>query len=140
MANDWMPSLRSRSNSRRIGPAAGDFNTTAVEDRDKAMLDRFVRPHWTVAQDVGCDGCKGTSYYAPRDDWSFLDMILFSPAQAAESEWRIQSGGVFIADAYSDQLNDDGTVKRFNLEERAGVSDHLPLVTTLDRLDRVGPL
>jgi hypothetical protein len=63
-------------------------------------------------------------------------MILFSPARKAEHRWGIKKGGVYIADSYSDQLNADGTVKRFNLAGREGVSDHLPLVMALEAISR----
>ena len=114
--------------------AAGDFNTTAVEDRDKDMLGRFARPFWTVAHDVGCDGCKGTSYYAPRDDWSFLDMILWSPAsdRGRKATWNLRADSVRIASAAPGQLRPDGTPWRFEMPGATGVSDHLPVVVTIE--------
>lgn len=110
--------------------AAGDFNTTAVEDLDKAMLDRFVRPHWTVAQDVGCDECRGTSYYAPRDDWSFLDTIIWSSGK--NTTWKLRADSVRIANAAPGQTRQDGTPWRFEIETGAGVSDHWPMVITIE--------
>lgn len=114
--------------------AAGDFNTTAREDREKDMLARFVRPFWTVAHEVGCDGCQGTSYYAPRDDWSFLDMILWSPAtkRGEKATWNLRAESVRIAAAAPGQLRADGTPWRFEVAAGAGISDHLPLVVTIE--------
>jgi len=114
--------------------AAGDFNTTVVEDRDKDMLARFARPYWTVAHDVGCDGCKGTSYYAPRDDWSFLDMILWSPAKDSgeNATWTLRADAVRIANAAPAQVRADGTPWRFEMPAGSGVSDHWPLVVTIE--------
>ena len=100
--------------------------TTIYDDR--------VRPFWTVAHEVGCEGCKGTNYWARGDSWSFLDTILFSPPRKGDSNWRIKEGGIFLADQVADQLNDDGTVKRFDLKSLEGVSDHLPLVMTLESI------
>jgi hypothetical protein len=54
--------------------AAGDFNTTSLEDRKKDMLGRLARPSWTVTHEVGCEGCKGTYYYAPGRSWRKRNM------------------------------------------------------------------
>ena len=132
IAYDHLNALRARVPLDHFVFAAGDFNTPQREMVDTPIMDDRVRPFWIVAHEVDCDGCRGTNYWPRGDSWSFLDMILFSPGQAAESDWRIQTGGVYIADAYGDQRNADGTVKRFNLEDREGVSDHLPLVMTLE--------
>jgi endonuclease/exonuclease/phosphatase family metal-dependent hydrolase len=114
--------------------AAGDFNTTVIEDREKDMLARFARPYWTVTHEVGCDGCKGTSYYAPRDDWSFLDMILWSPAtdRGENATWELRADSVRIANAAPSQARPDGTPWRFEMPTGRGVSDHWPLVVTIE--------
>ena len=112
--------------------AAGDFNTTALEDRDKAMLDRFVRPNWTVAHEIGCDGCQGTSYFAPRDDWSFLDIILWSPDRGEKATWSLRADSVQIANLAPEQTHPDGTPRRFEMPAGTGVSDHFPLVATIE--------
>jgi len=112
--------------------AAGDFNTTSSEDAAKGMLDRFVHRHWTVAHETGCDGCKGTSYYGRDDSWSFLDMILWAPPRTSSATWRIRPGSVHIANAYAAQVTDADTPARFRLKERSGVSDHWPLVVTIE--------
>jgi hypothetical protein len=126
--------LRASLPADRDAFAAGDFNTTAVEDRDKNMLARFARPYWTVAHEVGCDGCRGTSYYAPRDDWSFLDMILWSPAtvRSEKTTWQLRADSVRIANAAPAQVRRDGTPWRFEMPGGAGVSDHWPVVVTIE--------
>ncbi len=98
------------------------------------MLDRFVRPHWTVAHEVGCDGCKGTSYYAPRDDWSFLDMILWAaPSDRRENAtWDLRADSVRIANAAPGQKRADGTPRRFEMPGGTGVSDHWPVVAVIE--------
>ena len=114
--------------------AAGDFNTTSTEDRKKDMLDRFARPYWTVAHDAGCGDCKGTNYYARDDNWSFLDMILWSPAndRSAPQWWQLRENSTHIANRISNQVTNKGTPARFNLPEGTGVSDHWPVVMTID--------
>ena len=126
--------LRANLPPDRDAFAAGDFNTTAVEDREKDMLARFARPYWTVAHEVGCDGCKGTSYYAPRDDWSFLDMILWSPAtdRGGNATWELRADSIRIANAAPGQVRRDGTPWRFEMPAGSGVSDHWPLIVTIE--------
>jgi hypothetical protein len=126
--------LRAGLPSDRDAFAAGDFNTTSVEDRGKDMLGRFVRPYWTVTHEVGCDDCKGTSYYAPRDDWSFLDMILWSPAadRGEKATWFLRTDSVRIANAAPGQMRPDDTPWRFEMPGGTGVSDHWPVVVTIE--------
>lgn len=111
--------------------AAGDFNTPRREMQDTSIMDEMVRPFWIVAHEVGCEGCKGTNYWRRGESWSFLDMILFSPA--ASSRWTLDVDSIDVVTAYEGQLHEDGTPKRFDLEAREGVSDHLPIVMSLER-------
>jgi len=119
--------------------AAGDFNTPKREMEGTAIMDDMVRPYWTVAHEVGCDGCKGTNYWARGETWSFLDMILYSPAKAGANEWRLVPDAVEVLDGYEDQLRADGTPKRFDLVNREGVSDHLPILITLEAVETTRP-
>ncbi len=66
--------------------AAGDFNTTRLEDEQERLLDRFARPDWTLAHDVGCGGCQGTHYYGRGESWSFLDMILLAKPRGEKQQ------------------------------------------------------
>lgn len=108
--------------------AAGDFNTTREEDANKNMLETWVRPTWQVAHDL-CKDCPGTSYYPPKDDWSFLDMIFWR----ASEDWEMRRS--YLANGTPAQRNGDGTPRRFALPEASGVSDHWPLVLEIARLD-----
>lgn len=114
--------------------AAGDFNTTSKEDSNLDLLGRFVRPRWTVAHEVGCDGCPGTQYYAPDDSWSFLDMIIWSPTRdrGVDATWEIRADSIAIANRTAAQVTADGTPARFELPQGHGVSDHWPLIMTIE--------
>ena len=112
--------------------AAGDFNTTSREDAEQNMLDRFARPNWTVAHDIGCAACKGTQYYARDDNWSFLDMILFAAARGEKTTARIRAESVRIANDNPAQVSRFDTPLRFNAAERRGVSDHWPMIATIE--------
>ena len=127
MAYQKLSRLKSALAAGQPAFAAGDFNTTSEEDENKNMLSRLVKPDWQVVHE-NCDGCKGTSYYPPKDDWSFLDMILWSQGDSA---WRMNSDSVLIANKTSAQVTNKDTPARFELPEGTGVSDHWPLVFTI---------
>ncbi len=112
--------------------AAGDFNTTSTEDAREGMLDRFARPQWTVAHDVGCEECRGTYFYGRDGTWSFLDMILFAPARGGKTTAEIRADSVAIANGFAPQVTRDGTPQRHRSGERRGVSDHWPMIATIE--------
>lgn len=133
-AYEYLNVLKSTLPDDRPAFAAGDFNTTSAEDANEAILDRFVRPWWTVVHEQGCEGCRGTSYYARDGTWSYLDMILWSPShgRSADATWRLRGGSVRIANRMPGQVTDKGTPARFELPEGSGVSDHWPLVFSIE--------
>jgi len=112
--------------------AAGDFNTTSREDREMHMLDTWARPYWTVAHDIGCKACKGTQYYARDDSWSFLDMILFREARGGNTTAQFRADSVRIANRNPAQVAPNRTPERFNWAGKRGVSDHWPMVATIE--------
>ncbi len=116
--------------------AAGDFNTTSSEDARERLLDRYVRPHWTVAHDVGCETCSGSYYYGRDDTWSFLDMILFSPGRGENATTRIRADSVEIANRNPAQVSAEGTPERFRSATQTGVSDHWPIVATIELTEK----
>ena len=112
--------------------AAGDFNTTRSENVEKRLLDTWARPHWTLAHDIGCQDCNGTHYYARGDDWSFLDMILFTAARGGKTTAQIRADSVQIANGIQAQVTPKGTPLRFDAGRRRGVSDHWPMLATIE--------
>ena len=112
--------------------AAGDFNTTGKEDQRERLLDNYARAHWTLAHDVGCEACGGTYFYRGDSSWSFLDMILFAPARGSKTTAQIRGDSVQIANRYPPQRNENGSPRSFRSDERTGVSDHWPLVATIE--------
>jgi endonuclease/exonuclease/phosphatase family metal-dependent hydrolase len=112
--------------------AAGDFNTTSTEDRMQNMLDRFARPDWIVTHE-DCASCPGTNYYRPRDEWSFLDMILYAPAnRGADATWQVAPGSSRLANLTPAQTSRWNTPARFEIDPLRGLSDHWPLIVKLE--------
>ncbi len=134
MAYEHLNALKAALPPGRPVFAAGDFNTTSAEDRDEDMLARYVRPDWIVAHEIGCADCRGTSYFAPRDDWSFLDMILWSPGatRGEYATWRLRGETVWIPNQAPGQTRPDGTPWRFEMPGGHGVSDHWPMLITIE--------
>jgi endonuclease/exonuclease/phosphatase family metal-dependent hydrolase len=116
--------------------AAGDFNTTSVEDAREGLLTELARPHWTLAHDVGCGDCEGSYFYHGDSTWSYLDMILFSPARGAKTTAQIRGDSVHIANRYPPQRSENGTPERFRAETQSGVSDHWPMVATIQLTEK----
>ncbi|MFK8016449.1 MAG: endonuclease/exonuclease/phosphatase family protein [Gammaproteobacteria bacterium] len=118
--------------SGRAAFAAGDFNTVTAE---RWILDQHVARDWTLAHLAGCTDCRGTYYYAPNDDWSFLDMILVNPSLSAggSTGWALDPSRTRVARAWPQQSKPDGTPRRFDVASGLGVSDHWPLSIQLRR-------
>ena len=116
--------------------AAGDFNTSSTEDEQTGLLQRYAKPHWTIAHELGCGDCKGTNYYARNDVWSFLDMILYSPASGKNATWQIRANSVQVANQTPAQVTPAGTPLRHDPSTRVGVSDHWPIVLTLEHREK----
>ncbi|HVJ65873.1 MAG TPA: endonuclease/exonuclease/phosphatase family protein [Bdellovibrionota bacterium] len=101
--------------------AAGDFNITGQEEREKKILEPYLS-QWQIAHRL-CRSCKGGSSYYPKDKtWSYLDQMWF------------RSGGAWRADLKTIRIvNDhqplDTPPESFALEngKGRGVSDHFPL-------------
>ena len=131
LAYEHLTALRDKLPPEHNVFAAGDFNTTSIEDEQKNLLAQYARPFWAVSNDA-CTDCPGTYYYSRDDNWSFLDMILFSPASSEKTTWQIRADSVHIANQSPAQVTRDGTPQRFNVEARTGVSDHWPLAATIE--------
>lgn len=135
-AYEQLHALRDALPDDRLVFAAGDFNTTSAEDEREHLLDRYVRPYWTLAHDVGCSDCKGSYYYGRDGTWSFLDMILFSGTRGKKTTAQIRADSVVIANRYPAQISPNGIPARFRSAENIGVSDHWPIVATIELIEK----
>ncbi len=117
----------------RMSVAGGDFNITASEDAALHLLDEIVSRQWLISHRLGCSGCAGTHYYSPKEEWSFLDMILLShnlhPGGGAP--WVVLRDSVRIPNGAPQQKNRYGSPARFDPLFGVGVSDHWPVILQL---------
>ncbi len=116
----------------RLAFAAGDFNTPSLEDKEHRLLEQYVKPKWLIAHQLGCDDCKGTSYYPPKDDWSFLDMILVRTSTDRSGYWGLNNAATRLVNTYPEQRTEQGYPRRFSNSPPGGVSDHWPLLIELN--------
>lgn len=103
--------------------AGGDFNVPSEEEDSTHIIRDIVEPDWFVAH-KRCKGCKGTSYYPPKNSWSFLDMIIVRKNAALEHS----DLSTVVVQATPEQTAEDGTPNGFELPGPIGVSDHWPLL------------
>ena len=124
MRNDAFNSLESLLNSHDDPAVAmGDFNVTSEEELELSTFQQ-QSDIWQVSHREGCEECRGTYYYEPKDDWSFLDVILASKGR--EISFTDNSIGVLINETNS--LKDSGRPKGFDAISMDGVSDHFPVI------------
>ena len=106
--------------------ALGDFNVTREED-SKLQTFKNLSKTWHVAHLEGCGKCKGTYYYEPNKDWSFLDTILISRNRGMS--FNPESINLLLEDINS--YEEFRRPKSFNISTFEGVSDHFPLVAKI---------
>ena len=127
MRNDAFNSLESLLNSHDDPAVAmGDFNVTSEEELELSTFQQ-QSDIWQVSHREGCEECRGTYYYEPKDDWSFLDVILASKGR--EISFTDNSIGVLINETNS--LKDSGRPKGFDAISMDGVSDHFPVIAKI---------
>ena len=85
---------------------------------------------------MGCDECPGTYYYGRDNNWSFLDMILYSPARGAKATWQIRADSVRLANRLPSQVTSSGTPAAHDPFTKQGVSDHWPLMLTIELVEK----
>lgn len=109
--------------------AAGDFNIPSDENDRERFIENLIEPLWTPVHKF-CADCLGTTYYAPKKNWSFLDMILVSKS-FTNASWSIDKKSIRVVNGLSIQKNKKGHPKSFEWPQ--GVSDHFPLTLTMRR-------
>ncbi len=135
----FLKKLRDQRGSNRYTLVAGDFNITRDENHDLGVLNQAEKDGWVVAHRLGCYQCKGTSYYPPKKQWSFLDMVWLSERmspQSKETGWKLIPDATRVVDNGSKhQRNKQKTPEPFSVHysKIKGVSDHFPLLVGLTR-------
>lgn len=124
---------------RHSGGPRGNAKRPADEARETGIVDQYAKPHWLVTHQIGCYQCRGTTYYQPRRQWSFLDMIWLSAnlgaSAAPPAPWRVVTESIAVANGTAAQISAHGTPAHFDpdraLAGKPGLSDHWPLTVTL---------
>ncbi len=127
-ALEHLDSLAKPYKNIRYVVAAGDFNITSEEDSALRRTEEMSKD-WMVSHNVGCKGCVGTYFYKPKNNWSFLDWMLFSQnLNANQQGWFLDTNSVQVLKGNSKQADKEGRPISFeDPKEPMGVSDHFPV-------------
>ena len=126
----------------RMVVAGGDFNITSENDDKTNIVDFEMNRDFMASHKVGCADCNGSSYYGrakPKYQWSFLDIIFTSKNMApgkTSVPYTLNVKSIDVANYVDFQKDDKGLPQRFlswDWDEPRGISDHWPIVLTLDK-------
>lgn len=124
--------LKQKLPTGRLALAAGDFNIPKREDKKFNLVNNLTKKDWVVGHKVACKGCPGSTYYPPKNSWSFLDMILWSSSfDELNSSWKVLKDSFRVANKSPEQMTVHGAPHRYDMKTLKGVSDHWPLVVEL---------
>ncbi len=107
---------------------AGDFNVSSREDVETKILGN-MSSNWLISRDFMKQNFPGTSYYdreTAEFRWSFLDIILFSPAFKSGS-LKLDPASFDLKKNTPNQVNEQNRPLRFNQFKKIGTSDHWPV-------------
>ena len=125
--------------------AGGDFNVTSDERRKTRILKNTISDHWIIAHELPKKiNAKGSYYYYPKNNWSFLDMLLLNKKfNNKNSTWTIDIDSIKVSNDYTGQNKKTNSKKNseiqftapkgYQLKTGAGVSDHWPIYLEIVR-------
>ncbi|WP_413291049.1 endonuclease/exonuclease/phosphatase family protein [Bdellovibrio sp. HCB337] len=126
----FLSKLIKEKSAKGMVVASGDLNITHTEeDKTRFFSEKFSEVAM-VSHLVGCQKCEGTHNY--RQDWSFLDVQLFSKnlGEQGTAPYKLDTESIKVIN--SDPIHLLGKIpKRFKPETKEGVADHFPLYSRL---------
>lgn len=134
----FLNKLKSKLPEGSLVIAGGDFNITAEEDILQGYVSKDLSSEWLVSHLIGCKDCQGSHYYGPKDEWSFLDLLLFSKSMDPKTgiaNYRLNPGSIKVLTGSKYQMDRFLKPARFNSKTSVGVSDHLPIYAEFERVD-----
>ena len=127
----YLAQLQAQLPADVLAIVGGDFNINAGEEQQHGYIAKDLARDWSVSHLLGCAGCQGSYYYHTQRQWSFFDILGFSPALNQPSGfngWRLDAASIRLANHSPYQTNQWGSPARFDSGRNAqGVSDHWPL-------------
>ncbi len=108
----------------------GDLNITDDEDSETSFFSQDMSRVGLVSHLVGCQHCDGTHHY--RNDWSFLDVLIFSKnlEEKGSASYQLRPETIDVVKYTPNHLFKGNTPKRFT-DSGEGVSDHFPIYARL---------
>lgn len=105
----------------------GDLNIPKEEDESFHLSEILEKQGWLWAHRVACEECRGTTYYPPKQSWSFLDRIALKTG----SQWGFKTKSAHVLNLLPIQSDTQGHPSAF-FPPDTGVSDHFPLIVELE--------
>lgn len=104
----------------------GDLNITHDENEEAGFFSKEISQVGLVSHLVGCKHCDGTHSY--RNDWSFLDVLVFSKNLDAKGSalYQLLPETIDVVKYTPNHIFKGNTPKRFS-DSGEGVSDHFPI-------------
>lgn len=106
----------------RLVVAGGDFNISKEEEKKQNFFSQDFEKLWDVSQLHSTSGCPGSYYHS---GWAFLDALLIKKMDSSVYTPLWDTFRALRQGKY--QLLNNGRPARFDYENHAGVSDHLPV-------------
>lgn len=115
----------------------GDLNITADEEDETGFFSKEMSSVGLVSHLVGCKKCNGTHNY--RNDWSFLDVLIFSKIldEKGTAPYALLTQSIDVVKYTDNHIYKGNAPKRFS-DKGDGVSDHFPIYARI-KLKSVTP-
>ncbi|MCI5071460.1 endonuclease/exonuclease/phosphatase family protein [bacterium] len=116
--------------------AAGDFNITREESNQSLVFERIAQQQWLTphlsSKKYAQKTNLGSNYYAKKNSWSFLDVILLSKNFADQKHWEYKPNSFEILNHNFIMQDKDKKPKSYNFISKQGVSDHFPVGLSIE--------
>lgn len=105
----------------------GDLNISEDEEEVAQFFKKDFSKVGYVSHLVGCHHCDGSHEY--RNNWSFLDALVFSKSLGAEgtAPYKLDTASIDVVKFKKNQIYKGRSPKRFDEKTGEGVSDHFPI-------------
>ena len=132
-ASKYMMELIRQKGNQNLAIGMGDLNMTHEEEEEYHVFRDVFSKEAQVSHFVGCSSCLGSHNY--KKTWSFLDAHIYGPALSATGKgaYRLEPETIDVIRYNPIHLQKGKYPKRFDPENKIGVSDHFPLYARLKK-------
>lgn len=138
-ASQFMMELIRKKGPQVLVIGMGDLNITHEEEEEFHTFRDVFGKEAQVSHMVGCKECPGSHNY--KKSWSFLDAHIYGPALAPTGKgvYELEPETIDVIRYNPIHLQKGKYPKRFDPENKLGVSDHFPLYARLKKRPAATP-